>query len=105
MLYLRVTFPVKFKYSPFNPAANVCLNVLTVRNSIINDPWMFCLSNLQEPKEEEEGEEENGDEEEKDKKVDQEFLVCSFECLGQAWPKNSTDSQGQVSFPTLAYAS
>ncbi|XP_058950151.2 proteasome adapter and scaffold protein ECM29 isoform X1 [Pocillopora verrucosa] len=46
-----------------------------------------------EPKEEEEGEEENGDEEEKDKKVDQEFLVCSFECLGQAWPKNSTDSQ------------
>lgn len=46
-----------------------------------------------EPKEEEEGEEQNGDEEEKDKKVDQEFLVCSFECLGQAWPKNSTDSQ------------
>lgn len=81
------------------------LESLTVRNSIINDPWMFCLSDLQEPKEEEEGEEENGDEEEKDKKVDQEFLVCSFECLGQAWPKNSTDSQGQVSFPTLAYAS
>lgn len=27
LLYLRVTFPVKFKYSPFNPAANVCLNL------------------------------------------------------------------------------
>ncbi|XP_020604939.1 proteasome-associated protein ECM29 homolog [Orbicella faveolata] len=47
-----------------------------------------------EPKEEgEEGEDENEDEEEKDKKVNQEFLVCAFDCLGQSWPKNATDSQ------------
>lgn len=47
-----------------------------------------------EPKEEgEEGENENDEEEEKDKKVNQEFLVCAFDCLGQSWPKNATDSQ------------
>lgn len=47
-----------------------------------------------EPKEEgEEGEDENDEEEEKDKKVNQEFLVCAFDCLGQSWPKNATDSQ------------
>ncbi|XP_078353041.1 LOW QUALITY PROTEIN: proteasome adapter and scaffold protein ECM29-like [Oculina patagonica] len=47
-----------------------------------------------EPKEEgEENEEENDEEEEKDKKVNQEFLVCAFDCLGQSWPKNATDSQ------------
>ena len=48
----------------------------------------------QEPKEE--GEDENEEEEEKNKKVNQEFLVCAFDCLGQSWPKNSTDSQGEL---------
>ena len=32
--------------------------------------------------------------------MDQEFLLCAFECLGQAWPKNASESQGEFSFPT-----
>ncbi|CAH3027447.1 unnamed protein product [Porites evermanni] len=47
-----------------------------------------------EPKEEGEDEDEiEEEEEEKDKKVNQEFLVCAFECLGRSWPKNATESQ------------
>ena len=60
--------------------------------------------NWQEPKEEgEEGEDENDEEEEKDKKVNQEFLVCAFDCLGQSWPKNATDSQGEPLQPMLNF--
>ena len=59
--------------------------------------YAFAVVNLQEPKEEgDEDEDENDDEEEKDKKVDQEFLVCAFDCLGQSWPKSATDSQGDI---------
>jgi len=47
------------------------------------------------PEPKEEGEEE--EDEEKDKKVDQEFLVCAFSCLGQSWPKHATDSQDKHS--------
>lgn len=47
-----------------------------------------------EPKEEGvENKDENEEEGEKDKTVNQEFLVCAFDCLGQSWPKNATDSQ------------
>ena len=44
----------------------------------------------------EEDENENEDDEDKDKNVNQEFLVCAFDCLGQSWPKNATDSQGEL---------
>lgn len=46
-----------------------------------------------EPKDEGEDEDEIEEEEEKDKKVNQEFLVCAFECLGRSWPKHAVDSQ------------
>ena len=56
----------------------------------------FALFNHQEPKDEGEDEDEIEEEEEKDKKVNQEFLVCAFECLGRSWPKNAVDSQGNL---------
>ena len=56
----------------------------------------MCIVNHQEPKDEGEDEDEIEEEEEKDKKVNQEFLVCAFECLGRSWPKNAVDSQGNL---------
>ena len=66
--------------------------------------WFQNCLNWQEPKEEgEEGEDENNEDEEKDKKVNQEFLVCAFDCLGQSWPKNATGSQGKALQPILKF--
>ena len=66
--------------------------------------WFQNCLNWQEPKEEgEEGEDENNEDEEKDKKVNQEFLLCAFDCLGQSWPKNATDSQGKALQPMLNF--
>ena len=79
-----------------DPGNEVALRLDRPLGSYANAELIF-LPTWQEPKEEgEEGEDENEDEEEKDKKVNQEFLVCAFDCLGQSWPKNATDSQGEL---------
>ena len=56
---------------------------------------VLVYSPFQEPKEEEEEENEPEDEEEKKQMVNQEFLVAAFDCLGQSWPKNVANTQGE----------